>query len=391
MTIQVVLGGENTAIDRDVFVALLDNSVVCHLADYTKALESGRIKFDKLVELTRKAEVPYPLLFAPLPVVEAQLAGKTQKLLQGVAKEQFSMNARGSVELRDVELIVKDLLRKQELYKRHAHRLPKKNPLVGCITRPATAEQHAATIWNVLQLSGEELRAQKTKQGGVDLFIERLEGTHVLVARSVRGYMPQTLDKVQFSGMTIRDPKVPYIFMAGGNHGEDEDPTGRQLFTLALFSVMIGRKVFRAVTMDTTSLMDAPPTEYGIAAEMLMPAALIRVMDLSSVEAIGTAADVLKVTPSAVVVRAHNLKLMSWEVAGGHLRDLGDAFRAKPKSQARSPLPVNAVRKYNGARFTRTMLTAVDQDQISVGEFCRVVGSRKIGSDDLEALRQATK
>ena len=122
-----------------------------------------------------------------------------------------------------------------------------------------------------------------------------------------------------------------------------------------------------------------------------MPAALIRVMDLSSVEAIGTAADVLKVTPSAVVVRAHNLKLMSWEVAGGHLRDLGDAFRAKPKSPARSPLPVNAVRKYNGARFTRTMLTAVDQDQISVGEFCRVVGSRKIGSDDLEALRQATK
>lgn len=391
MTIQVVLGGESTAIDRDVFVALLDNSVVCHLADYTKALEYGRINFDKLVELTRKAEVPYPLLFAPLPVVEAQLAGKTQKLLQGVAKDQFSMNARGSVELRDVELIVKDLLRKQELYKRHAHRLPKKNPLVGCITRAATAEQRAATIWNVLQLSGEDLRAQKTKQGAVDLFIERLEGTHVLVARSVRGYMPQTLDKVQFSGMTIRDPKAPYIFMAGGNHGEDEDPTGRQLFTLALFSVMIGRKVFRAVTMDTTSLMDAPPTEYGTAAEMLMPEALIRVMDLSSAEAISTAADMLKVTPSAVVVRAHNLKLMSWEVAGGHLRDLGDAFRAKPKSQARSPLPVNAVRKYNGARFTRTMLTAVDQDQISVGEFCRVVGSRKIGPDDLDALRQATK
>lgn len=390
MSILVTIGRESVAINRAVFVALFDNSVVYHLADYTKALDKGSITFEKLVALARKADVPYPLLFAPREVVDAQLEMKTKKLLQGVTKEQFSISARGSVELRDVELIVKDLLRKQELYKKHAHKLSK-NQLVGRIARPGTPQRDALTLLDVLGMSGDELRAQKTKQAAVELYIERLEANHVLVARSVRGYMPQTLDKVKFSGMTIRDPKAPYIFLAGGSHGEDEEPAGRQLFTLALLTVLIGRKMFRAVTMDATALLDAPPPEYVIAAEMLMPETLMQAVDLSSLEAIQTASDVLKVTPSALVVRAQNLKLMEWDVAGEHLRELGESFRGRPKPSARSPKPVNAVRKYNGRRFTRAMLTAVDEGEMSAGEFCRVVGARKIGPSDLDEVRQAVK
>lgn len=387
-TIEVTIGADAIPIDREVFVALFDNSVVHGAAGYTKALDRGQIAFKDLVELARKAEVPYPLLFAPRSVVDAQLDAKTKKLLAGVSKDQYSIAARGSVELRDVELIVKDLLRKQELYKKHVRQLPR-NPLVGCISRARTPQQDALALFGVLGLSGEDLRAQKTKQAAVDLYVEHLEAAHVLVARSVQGYMPQSLAKVTFSGLTVRDAKVPYVFLAGGSHGEDEEPTGRQLFTLALFTVLIGRKMFRAVTMDTTTLLDAPPPEYAIVGEMLMPEQLVRSLDLSSLDAIQHAADELKVTPSALVVRAQSLKLLGWDVAGEYLRELGEVFRGRPKQQARQPKPVNAVRKYNGRRFTRAMLDAVDDGAMSPGEFCRVVGARKIKPDDLNDLRKA--
>ena len=390
MTIQVTVGGQCTEIQRDVLVALFDNSVVYHSSDYRKALARGAISLEKLVALARKAEVPYPLLFAPREFVQAQLAAKTRKLLQGVTKEQFSMNARGRVELRDVELIVKDLLRKQELYKRYAPQLPK-NPLVGCIARPRSTTIDACILSGLLHVPPAKIQAQPNKAAAVECFIEHLEARHILVARSVQGYMPQSLTKVRFSGMTVRDPKAPYMFLAGGNHDEHEEPTGRQLFTLALLTVLVGRKQFRAVTMDGATLLDAPPPEYAIAAEMLMPEEQVGSLDVSSLDAIRAAADVLKVTPSALVVRAHTLRLIGREVATSYLEEQSQDFRARPKAIVRSLKPVNAVRKYNGRRFTRVMLAAVEVGAISPGEFCRVVGGRRIGPDDLAALGRAVR
>lgn len=100
MTILVSTGGQSTPIHREVFVALFDNSVVYDRSAYRKALERGTIPLEELIALARKAEVPYPLLFAPPQLVHAQLASKTRKLLQGVTKKQFSLSARGRVELR---------------------------------------------------------------------------------------------------------------------------------------------------------------------------------------------------------------------------------------------------------------------------------------------------
>ena len=87
MTITVGIGMESVPVDRDVFVALFDNSVVSEYVGFTKALASGVIEFDQLVRLARKADIPYSLFFAPLDVVEAQLERKTNILLQGVRKD----------------------------------------------------------------------------------------------------------------------------------------------------------------------------------------------------------------------------------------------------------------------------------------------------------------
>lgn len=66
MTITVEIGRESVVVERDVFVALFDNSVVSEYVGFTKELASEVIEFDELVRLARKADIPYSLFFAPL-------------------------------------------------------------------------------------------------------------------------------------------------------------------------------------------------------------------------------------------------------------------------------------------------------------------------------------
>src|SRR5690606_9995974 len=127
--------------------------------------------------------------FAPLEVVEAQLERKTSILLEGVRKEAFSMNSRSKVRLSDVELIVKDLLRKQDLIKRLDDSLID-NKVVGCIRRSRAVVADAEMLRAALRLSVADIKAAKNKEAAFELLIERFEAQQVLVSRSQQNYMP---------------------------------------------------------------------------------------------------------------------------------------------------------------------------------------------------------
>lgn len=223
----------------------------------------------------------------------------------------------------------------------------------------------------------------------MELLITHLEGTHILVSRSVNGFMPQTLRKAKFSGLTVKDDKVPYVFLTGGSHGEAEEPAGRQVFTLALLAVLVARRVFVPVTMDARSITATPRQEYSIVAEMLMPSPLLRAASLSSLDEITEVGEKFKVTPSAVVVRAAHLNILDRDTAGHLLVELAKAFASRPKSEARSPKPVNAIRKYNGREFSVRMLDALDSGRLTPREFCRVACANKIGITDIPEFRSA--
>lgn len=222
--------------------------------------------------------------------------------------------------------------------------------------------------------------------------IERLEANQVLVSRSVQNYMPQRLAHVKFSGMTVRDNKVPYIFLAGGDHGDDQEPVGRTIFTLALMTVLVARRIFAAMTWDGGSTATDPGREYDIAGSMLMPAERMRALALTSLDAVKAASDEFKVTASAVTVRAMRLGMISPEAAGNHLEQLRGEFRSRPKGGPRSPIhPENAVRKYNGRELTVRMLHALDNGDISAGEFCRSICLNHLKPSRIEDLRRAVQ
>lgn len=390
MTIDVLLDGAAVPIDNAVFSTLLDNSVGGTYVDYERALESGSIKFQTLERLARKGDIPYSLFFAPLPLVEAQVATKTKKLLAGVSKDTFQIGSREKVELRDVELIVKDLIRKQELLKRHDDSLTRSR-IVGMLHKPGdSVDADAGRLMAALGLSQAAVCACRTKVKALELIIERLEANQVLVSRSVQHYMPQRLTHVHFSGMTIRDSKVPYIFLAGGDHGDHQEPAGRTVFTLVLMAVLVARKVFAPVTWDAESIATGLGREYDTAGAMLMPAERFREIGPSSLDDVKAAAEEFKVTPSAVTVRAMRLGLIGEEDARSHLDQLRAEFRRRPQKRGMSPIrPENAVRKYAGRELSRRMLNAMDARSITPRDFCRAVCLNHLRPHQVDDLRRA--
>lgn len=391
MAIDVLLNGSRTPIDEAVFAALLDNSVASTYAAYGKAIESSSIAFADLVFLARKGEIPYVLFFAPLPVVEAQIKAKTEKLLSGLTKETFSVNSRDRVNLRDIELIVKGLLRKQELLKKNDKTLTP-NRIVGLLGKPGgSVEENAGKLMDALGLSHDSIRSVRNKEEALELLIARLEANQVLVSRSVNNFMPQRITGVKFSGMTVKDAKVPYIFLSGGDHGDYQEPAGRMVFTLALMSVLVARKIFAPVTYDGSSAGSDVGREYDIVGAMLMPKQELHGASFGSLDDVRAGADVFKVTPSAMAVRAMRLGMITPEVAASHLQELRREYAQRAKTQARQPKAVNAVRKYNGRELSRRMLDVLDAGQISTREFCRVVCLRHIKPHQINDFREALR
>lgn len=390
MTIDVLLDEERIPISKDVFKLLLENSVASYYVRYKHAIEQNSISYDDLNFLSIKGEIPLPLFFAPFPLAKAQVDAKIRKLLQGVSRKTFQLGTREEVQLRDIELIVKDLLRKQEVLKRYDSTLTK-NPIIGLLKKPgASAESDAAHLMSEIDLTHTEIRSCKKKEDALDLIIRKLEKKQILISRSVQNYMPQRLSHVSFSGITIRDSKIPYIFLAGGDHGDFQEPVGRTIFTLILMTVLIARKVFKPVTWNAQSTQLALGYEYDVTGAILMPSNQMNSAALTSLADIRRVADEFKVTPSAVTIRALRIGRLSEIDALTYLGELRSEFLkiTQPKAMRRIR-PENAVRKYASREFSRRMLRALDNKLLSEAEFCRIVCLNKLTPMQIIDLRRA--
>jgi hypothetical protein len=386
----VVISGVSVPIERSVFETLFHNSVVSSYAGVRKALEGTALPYAEFMKLARQAEIPYPLFFASLPVVEAQVRLKTEKLMAGFTKDFFSMHSRHRVELRDVELIVKDLLRKQAILSRYDRSLGD-NAIVGMLKKyRGTVPQAAKRLADALEIDVRAIRGAKNREAAFDALVARFEARQIFVARSAQHFMPQELPShAKFSGMTIKDKKVPFVFLATGDEGEHLEPAGRRIFTLVLMGVLIARDTFAPVNYDGHTKDEASPLEYQLTAEILMPAADFGSLRLQNLDDVKEAADQFMLTPSAVAMRARRLGKLGRDRFGLMMDALKVEYDNRERKRLSSPLPVNAIRKYNGAECSRRMLALLDSGDLSVAQFRRVVCFNKISTRDIPEFRRA--
>ncbi len=137
--------------------------------------------------------------------------------------------------------------------------------------------------------------------------------------------------------MTIKDKRVPFIFLASGNEGDGLEPAGRRLFTLVLLTVLIGQETFTPVNYDGHTKDEDSPRAHEIAAEILMPRAELIEMRFSHLDDVKDAATKFKVTPSAVAMRARHLRSIERDEFVAFMDELEEEYTTDPRSSCRVP------------------------------------------------------
>ncbi|OFI38598.1 hypothetical protein BIU82_04575 [Arthrobacter sp. SW1] len=153
----------------------------------------------------------------------------------------------------------------------------------------------------------------------------------------------------------------------------------------------VARGIFAPVSYDANSTAPDAGREYDIVGEILMPAVELQAIALKDLDDVKAAADLFKVTPSALAVRAMRLGRLTTLTALGYLRELETEFLARQKPKPRQPKPVKAIRKYSGRALTARMLRAVDERRLSQREFCRVVCLNRISPTEISELKAALR
>lgn len=309
--------------------------------------------------------------------------------MQGLSKQQFSVHSREMVELADVELILKDLIRKQQQLKELDQSLAP-NSFVGFLhKKTSNLEETAQLFMQRLQLDRNALSQAKNSVSAFKLLSAALEKNQVLVGQSVQNFMPQRISVQNFSGMTVSDKKLPYIFISGGDKGDNQEPNGRKLFTLVLLSVLVARKIFAPVSYDATSTGAKDVYEFDLTGTILMPQESLKSVDGNQLSSVKQIAKELNVTPSALTVRLQRLGYVPNSVAVQHLTQLKSEYSRRQTTQMRPPKPANAIAKYNGAFMTERMLNQLDARKITPRDFRRTICLNNLPINELSSLRES--
>jgi hypothetical protein len=88
-------------------------------------------------------------------------------------------------------------------------------------------------------------------------------------------------------------------------------------------------------------------------------------------------------------MRAQRLGLIEKEQARAFMEELAADFASRERSRGWPVTPINAIKRYNGAEFSRRMITQLDRGAISANDFCRVVGLNKLRASQIPEFRAA--
>lgn len=366
---------------------LFESSVLYGLKEYTNTLSKRTVSFAEFTHLARKADIPYALFFAPKNQVEENLKRKTDILLAGVTKDIFSMNSRGTVQLRDIELIVKDLLRKQSLLKKHDPHLPNNEIVSSLKGSRKSVEEQAELLRTGIGIDLDHI-ASLSKEKTFDYIASLLEEKNVFISQSTKAYMPQNIqNSVKFSGICVKDTKVPFIFLNNKDDSKSFEPAGRKVLTLILLYVCLSKAKFSALSYDEQSKDLINDIEFRIAEEILMSRARMKELPLDNLEQIKDASQVLSVTPSALIMRMRHVGTLGDEQAYQYLNDLRSQFALLSPPTGRSPKPINAFKKYNGVGYSKAIFRLIDSNKISRTDARRILFLNKAKVSFLETFR----
>jgi Zn-dependent peptidase ImmA (M78 family) len=366
---------EQIEIDKKVFMKLLDLSPIKGYVSYKNTIKTNEIKLLDLKELAQKAFVPYPLFFAPRDKVEKQIKDQDSNLFDKLpTKTEMQVGFRGNMNKGDIELIIKDLARKQEFLKKRILTAETDNNFIGSISKMIKNSTNDHDIaekvkgyFNIDLLKMRKLSKEKI----VDYLCKKIESKNILVSLSSYNYMPQNIDRdLGLSGLCVKDKKFPYIFI-NTRDGDDNplifETDGRKIFTIILMLICIGTNKFILNTKNGKQKDKTIKRVLSITGEFLLPYRDLVKYTINNISELKQYATFFKVTPSMLLFRLEETKLIDKMRTSSFREELINELESI-KFTPRQPTQVNGYGKYNGEKLSHHVVEAHKAGKISFDE-----------------------
>jgi Zn-dependent peptidase ImmA (M78 family) len=362
-----------TTINKDVFVALFNIPHIKDYKEYNNAIDTNLITFKNLKDLAVKAGVPYPLLFALKDVVSYQIDNKNKNIYDKIStKEEIRLSSRGKMEINDIELIIKDIGRKQEFLKNRLFANHLDNTFIGCIAKKLKQNGSVITLAeHISQQLGIDLLYLRSinKERVLEYLTNCFEAKGIFVSFSSYNYMPQNISPViELSGVCIKDKKFPFIFI-NTRDGDDKpkilESSGRQIFTLLTMISCVAMNQFVLSSKAGKLKEDPIKIAYAIAAELIIPQRDLTETHIENLEQLKEKAHYFRITPSMLLYRLEKNKNISKDLTAQLRKLLIKEVKEAAPTKRRAPSPATGYTKYNGRRFSKEVIKAFNSNKIT--------------------------
>jgi hypothetical protein len=138
-----------------------------------------------------------------------------------------------------------------------------------------------------------------------------------------------------------------------------------------LVCIAMNKFVFSTKKGQTKS--DETKKVFSIVGELLIPRKDAESITVSSLEDLKDGARFFKVTPSMLLVRLRELRLIDKPTADRFREILSDEIKKASSNPKRRPLQITGYSKYNGTRFSREVVRAHAGGKISTEEVRNVL------------------
>ena len=198
---------------------------------------------------------------------------------------------------------------RQEWYREEVQFMGEQNlDFVGSMSLDDNVESAARRIGTELKFSDEPRQRRGSKDGIRRHLVDEAEnlGILVMVSGVVGNSTSRVLDVCEFRGFALADPWAPLVFVNG------KDGKGAQIFTLVheLAHIWLGRSAVSDNSVKDTPTYDVEQWCNAVAAELLVPAGIMRKLYDSSAEVCGEAdrlAGLFKVSKQVILRRMYDV------------------------------------------------------------------------------------
>lgn len=345
-------------IPGEVFELVFLHTIARNDRRYAEAIQKERISIVNLKKLCNKAQVPYPLLLATPNRVKKVINYYEKAVFSDVnINNKVSISARGSIDLADISLVLRDIHRKREYLRK---KINSDNKIRGILKNIShSTERQVEYLRTVIDFKLVKYRKYKRKEEAFQYLVDCLADKNIFVTLYVHQQCPQTIDKqLDFSGIAISDKKAPFLFVKTPGDSRGMELWGRRTFTVVLLLICLAKGKNGPISMKGFAKQLIDNDLYIVAEEFLLPEKEFVSNTVDGYYDIKQLANLYKVSPSAVVMRAFRFNMIDEIDKQSYLSSLVQEFyKAKDGKgyRDRSTLERKII-KYNNPKVTRIIV-----------------------------------